>query len=68
MEPFDGEFDTNNPFNAFRLSPLEQSAMGMHEMYSALVKVGFEPNQALYLTAKLINLQSGIDTLLEDGE
>jgi len=64
----DGLPPSGDPFDDIRLTPMEQSATGMHEMYLALCKVGFSDDQALFLTAKMVTLQSGIEYLSEDGE
>ena len=44
------------------LSPLEQDAANMHEMFIALGKAGFTESQALKLVAMLVE-ESDVDTV-----
>jgi len=37
------------------LSPMDEEAMQMHELYNSLVRAGFRDKQALYLVAMIVN-------------
>lgn len=37
------------------VSPLDQDAVQMHELYKSLVKAGFREKAALYLVAMIVN-------------
>lgn len=47
--------DNLDDFEFDSLSPLEQDAANMHEMFLALMKAGFEERQALQLIAFLLD-------------
>lgn len=37
------------------VSPIDQDAMQMHELYKSLMKAGFREKAALYLVAMIVN-------------
>mgnify|MGYP000515187225 CR=1 FL=1 len=37
------------------LSPMDEEAMQMHELYKSLTRAGFRDKQALYLVAMIVN-------------
>jgi len=47
------------------MGPLFQLATALHEMYLNLRQAGFEENQALYLTTRMIVRQQDIDIEME---
>lgn len=57
------------------VSPLDQDAMQMHELYKSLLKAGFREKAALYLVAMIVNESMDDNTGItftaydeEDGE
>lgn len=58
MNEFEAEFQG--------LSPLITLAAQMHEMFNAFLVVGFDERQSLYLTAKMIRLETEYE--IENGD
>ena len=58
-----GDEDKNNldGFEFDGMSPLEQDAANMHELFVALVKSGFSDQQALRLVSYLVETADGND-------
>jgi hypothetical protein len=61
MNPEDFEFDEDgiDNFEFEGMSPLEQDAANMHEMFIALLEAGFSDIQALRLVAFLVEESGG---------
>jgi hypothetical protein len=49
------EPDFNALEDEMRMSPMDQDAVQMHELYQSLVRAGFREKAALYLVAMIVN-------------
>jgi hypothetical protein len=49
------EPDFNALEDQMRMSPMDQDAVQMHELYQSLVRAGFREKAALYLVAMIVN-------------
>jgi hypothetical protein len=49
------EPDFNALEDQMRMSPMDQDAVQMHELYQSLIRAGFREKAALYLVAMIVN-------------
>jgi hypothetical protein len=58
---------SDNEFSMYEgdMGPLFELATALHQMYLNLRQAGFNENQALYLTSKMIIKQTDIDIQME---
>ena len=49
------EPDFNALEDEMRMSPMDQDAVQMHELYQSLIRAGFREKAALYLVAMIVN-------------
>jgi hypothetical protein len=49
------EPDFNALEDQMRMSPMDQDAVQMHELYQSLIRAGFREKASLYLVAMIVN-------------
>jgi hypothetical protein len=60
-QPPKEEPDFNRLEDEFGLSPLDQDALQMHELFNSLVRAGFNDKQAIRLVALIISETDALD-------
>jgi hypothetical protein len=61
VQPPKEEPDFNRLEDEFGLSPLDQDALQMHELFNSLVRAGFKDKQAIRLVALIISENDVLD-------